>query len=60
MRGEVADFRYQASQFLLQFFESVDLDKLQKKSREKVGNGIGVGGRAPAAFNPMRRRLEKL
>ena len=49
--------RHQASQFLIQFFENIDLDKLEKKSGKSIGNGIDEGGEAPGSFNPMRRKL---
>ncbi|KAF6241515.1 hypothetical protein HO173_000225 [Letharia columbiana] len=51
-------FAKPASQFLIQFFENIDLDKLEKKPGEKAGNGIGLGGKALASFNPMRRKLQ--
>lgn len=49
---------YQASQFLIQFFENIDLDRLEKKPGERVGNDTVEGGTAPALFNPMRRKLQ--
>lgn len=42
----------------MQFFENIDLVKRRMKTGEKVGNGIVVGGKAPASFNPMRRKLQ--
>ena len=49
---------YQASQFLIQYSKSIDLGKVQKKPRKKVGNDMEEGGKAPASFNPMRRKLQ--
>ena len=49
---------YQASQFLIQFFENIDLDRLEKKPGEMVGNDMVEGGKAPGLFNPMRRKLQ--
>ncbi len=58
MQRVVSLTRYQASQFLIQFFEKIDLDKLQTKAGKKVGNEMGEGDKAPASFNPMRRKLQ--
>ena len=49
---------YQASQFFIQFFKDIELDKLEKKPGKKVGNDMGEGGSAPGSFNAMRRRLQ--
>ena len=49
---------YQASQFLIRFFENIDLDRLEKRHGGVVGNNVDAGGKAPTSFNPMRRKLQ--
>ena len=49
---------YQASQFLIQFFETIDIGKVQKKPGKQVGNDMDGVDMTPASFNPMRRKLQ--
>ncbi|CAF9915577.1 MAG: hypothetical protein ALECFALPRED_010249 [Alectoria fallacina] len=57
-RGGGRWFTKPASQFLIQFFENVDLEKLEKTLKATARNGTSVDAKAPSSFNPMRRKLQ--
>ena len=58
MRRVLLLTRFQASQFLIQFSENIDLDRLEKRPGEVVGSDMDAGGKDPISFNPMRRKLQ--